>query len=222
MDLLRPLFEAWLMKATEQPLPGWQARLLAWGLRRDEELRCLALELAEFNEGEAPESEQAPDLRPRLRALIAPEASLPVEAPLFPSGWIPAGALAALVIAGLVALAMNPSKTQQAEASSSEAAKLLEEASPTPTATSAAPTGLPTDASAAAASATAQASSESGTPRAAGATASLAPDMSTATAQAASAGSSTAQAEAASPTANAGNPDSATAPPPASDAGPAH
>jgi hypothetical protein len=109
VKLPRSLYESWLFKSTQAGLPGWQRSLLARALREDEALRCLAFELAEFNCGPAPEGTRMTDLGPRLRALIADDTDGPaLEKPLFPSGWVPAGAIAVLLITGLIALAVKP------------------------------------------------------------------------------------------------------------------
>jgi hypothetical protein len=104
--LLRPLYEHWLLEATQAPLPAWKRKLLKQALNRDTALRCLAAELAEFsNETHAPASDKAPDLRPRLVALAQePE---PQRA-LFPSGWVPAGGVALLLLLALVAVLQQP------------------------------------------------------------------------------------------------------------------
>ena len=107
MTLLRPLYESWLFKATEADLPGWQRSLLARALRGDEALRCLAFELAEFNCDPAPLNHDASTMATRLRAHIADDTS-PLERPLFPSGWVPAGAVAVLLITGWIALSVKP------------------------------------------------------------------------------------------------------------------
>ena len=51
MMLLRPLYEAWLLDATQGPLAPWKRALLKRALVRDEALRCLAAELAQFFPG---------------------------------------------------------------------------------------------------------------------------------------------------------------------------
>ncbi len=127
MDLLRPLFEAWILEATQGELPAWRRSLLAWALRRDEALRLLALELAEFNQEEAPANEQAPDLRARLRSHIQGETLLPGEAPLFPNVWVPAGGIAVLLVTAWVALAVHPAADQHLEDASAQSAKAAEE-----------------------------------------------------------------------------------------------
>jgi hypothetical protein len=142
VSFLRPFFESLLFKASQAGLPSWQRSLLAWALRRDEALRCLALELAEFNSGEAPENpaaESAPDLLPRLRARIASEARPMAERPLFPSGWVPAGAIAVLLVTGWVALAVKPAadggraaNASDSSASASQAVEALAPPSPQP------------------------------------------------------------------------------------------
>lgn len=127
MKLLRPLYEAWLFQATEGGLPGWRSFLLARALRDDEALRCLAAELAEFNHGEAPAGENAPDLAPRLRARIAEESVQAAERPLFPSAWVPAGAIAVLLITGWVALSVKPASDPRAGEASAQPSKAAEE-----------------------------------------------------------------------------------------------
>ena len=144
MSLLRPFFESLLFKATQASLPSWQRSLLAWALRKDEALRCLALELAEFNSAEAPEganAEPAPDMAPRLRARIAAETRPVVERPLFPSGWVPAGAIAVLLVTGWVALSVKPAadggraaNASDSSAQASEAVEALAPPSPAPVA----------------------------------------------------------------------------------------
>jgi hypothetical protein len=132
VKLLRPLYESWLFKATETGLSGWQRTLLARALRGDEALRRLALELAEFNRGPAPLLEGAPDLAPRLRALIADESGSPVERPLFPSGWVPAGAVAVLLITGWIALSVKPAPepTRGTSESSAQAPAAVQDLAP--------------------------------------------------------------------------------------------
>jgi hypothetical protein len=133
VSLLRPFFESLLFKATQAGLPSWQRSLLAWALRKDEALRCLALELAEFNSAEAPERAQeeiAPDFAPRLMARIAADARPLVERPLFPSGWVPAGAIAVLLVTGWVALSVKPAadggRSTNASDSSASASQAIE------------------------------------------------------------------------------------------------
>lgn len=127
MKLLRPLYEAWLFKATEGGLPAWQGKLLARALRDDEALRCLAAELAEFSHGEAPAGENAPDLAYRLGARIAEDSVQAPERPLFPSAWVPAGAIAVLLITGWVALAVKPAADPRAGEASAQPSKAAEE-----------------------------------------------------------------------------------------------
>ncbi|HXC65761.1 MAG TPA: hypothetical protein VNZ67_15505 [bacterium] len=105
--LLRPLYEHWLLEATQAPLPAWKRRLLKQALSKDTALRCLAAELAEFsNEPHAPAADKAPDMRTRVVALAtAPEP----ERALFPSGWVPAGGIAVLLLLALVAVFQRPS-----------------------------------------------------------------------------------------------------------------
>lgn len=104
--LLRPLYEHWLLEATQAPLPAWKRRRLARALDRDTALRCLAAELAEFsNEIHAPAQDKAPDLRTRVVArALEPER----QRPLFPSGWVPAGGIALLLLLALVAVLQQP------------------------------------------------------------------------------------------------------------------
>jgi hypothetical protein len=100
MLLLRPLYESWLLRSTRAHLAPWQRSLLLGALRRDEALRCLAAELAEFShEDDAPAADNAPDLRLRLKVLLAEDAR-PAQAPRW--GWALAGAMALTL--GLVAL----------------------------------------------------------------------------------------------------------------------
>jgi len=121
VTLLRPVYESWLFQATQDELSSWQLALLGRALRKDEALRGLALELAEFNEDEAPAAEHAPDLRSRLRTLLVVEHVLNVERPLFPSAWVPAGAIAVLLITAWVALAVKPPAPAPVESSNSGA-----------------------------------------------------------------------------------------------------
>ncbi len=104
MNLPRRVYELWILEAASGRLEGWKLPLLRRALGRDPELRALALDLLDFECSEAP-PESAPDLRPRLRPLVAAE---PAERALFPSAWIPAGALAALALTALVALGVRP------------------------------------------------------------------------------------------------------------------
>lgn len=116
MNLPRPLYESWLFESTRRQSSPWKRALLERALRRDEALRCLALELAEFNaEAEAPEV-RAPDLRGRLGELVRLDES-PAERPLFPSAWVPAGAIAVLLVTAWVALAIKPPRAQEGESS---------------------------------------------------------------------------------------------------------
>lgn len=148
--LLRPLYERWLLQATHAPLAPWRRRLLARALEDDEDLRCLAAELAQFSHEEsAPAALKAPDLRPRLRALLR---ETPVERPLFPNAWIPAGAVAVLLVLALVAALQNPIRPearQQARGLDADAVKALAlpspspSPSPTPTAQGLSPTARP-------------------------------------------------------------------------------
>lgn len=136
MPLLRPLFEAWLMDAAKGPLAPWKRRWLKRALRRDEALRCLAAELAEFSYlAQAPAAVQAPDLRPRLRTLAS---QLEADRPLFPNAWVPAGAIAFLLLLALVAVLQRPSVApldeQQARARRDADAATLALPSPTLTA----------------------------------------------------------------------------------------
>lgn len=136
MPLLRPLFEAWLMDAAKGPLAAWKRRWLKRALRRDEALRCLAAELAEFSyPAQAPAAEEAPDLRPRLRALTT---QLEADRPLFPNAWVPAGAIAFLLLLALVAVLQRPTVApvdeQQARARRDADAAALALPSPTYTA----------------------------------------------------------------------------------------
>jgi|GEM_PF-7018884 hypothetical protein len=107
MLLLRPLYESWLLESTQAPLPAWKRRLLKDALSKDTALRCLAAELAEFtHEAHAPAADKAPDMRTRVVArALAPEP----ERALFPSGWVPAGGIAVLLLLVLVALFQRPS-----------------------------------------------------------------------------------------------------------------
>jgi hypothetical protein len=135
MPLLRPLFEAWLLDATQGPLAPWKRRLLKRALDRDEALRCLAAELAQFSyEAHAPAADKAPDLRPRLRALTA---DAHTDAPLFPSPWVPAGAIAFLLLLAVIAILQRAPEAapalQQAASRQDGAAQALMQPSPTPT-----------------------------------------------------------------------------------------
>jgi hypothetical protein len=131
--LLRPLYESWLLDATQAPLGPWKRGLLKQALNQDTALRCLAAELAEFShETHAPAGDRAPDLRTRLVALATePEQ----ERALFPSAWVPAGAIALLLLLALVAVLQQPapqaSVTQQAN--NVDLANNLALAIPTPT-----------------------------------------------------------------------------------------
>lgn len=115
---MRSLHETWLFEATQGALPAWKRALLARALRRDARLRALALELLEFECEPAPDG---PDLLPRLRPRLAAEAARP-ERPLFPSAWIPAGAIAALLLTALVAVGVHPNRGRQGDASVNPAA----------------------------------------------------------------------------------------------------
>jgi hypothetical protein len=110
--LFRPLYEHWLLEATQAPLPAWKRRLLKQALSRDTALRCLAAELAEFsNETHAPAADKAPDLRARVVArALEPER----QRPLFPSAWVPAGGIAVLLLLALVAVFQRPPAQPQA------------------------------------------------------------------------------------------------------------
>lgn len=130
MKLLRPLYESWLFKATETGLPGWQRGLLARALRGDEALRCLAFELAEFNCEPAPPAQDASTMALRLRAHIADDTS-PLERPLFPSGWVPAGAVAVLLFTGWIALSVKPAPlTRGTGESSAQAPAAVQDLAP--------------------------------------------------------------------------------------------
>jgi hypothetical protein len=115
MNPARAVYESWLLEAAEGRLAGWKAPLLKRALRRDLGLRCLAMELLEF-ECEGTEGTPALDLRPRLRAHVLADVHAP-ERPLFPSAWIPAGAIAALLITAVVALGVHQDRGHQGEAS---------------------------------------------------------------------------------------------------------
>lgn len=100
--LLRPLYESWLLRSTQAPLASWQRRLLLKALQRDEALRCLAVELAEFSHSDdAPAALKAPNLSLRLRHLAVEEAE-PIERPL-PVAWA-GGLTLALLMAVLVSM----------------------------------------------------------------------------------------------------------------------
>jgi hypothetical protein len=99
MLILRPLYEAWLLKATESPLAPWQRALLLRALKRDEALRCFALELAELNHADAPAALKAPDLRTRLHAAL-----LETRSPQPVQGWQPHWSWA---VAAVIALAVG-------------------------------------------------------------------------------------------------------------------
>lgn len=130
MKLFRPLYESWLFKATETGLPGWQRTLLARALRGDEALRCLAFELAEFNCEPAPLTHDASIMAARLRAHISDDTS-PLERPLFPSGWVPAGAVAVLLITGWIALSVKPAPLARGTGeSSAQAPAAVEDLAP--------------------------------------------------------------------------------------------
>jgi hypothetical protein len=101
ISLLRPLFERWLLAAAQAPLAPWKRSLLLWALERDEALRCLAMELAVFEHETAAREEQLHDLAPRLNAILSSGDEV-LDKPLFPSSWIPAGALAAMLLVGLL------------------------------------------------------------------------------------------------------------------------
>lgn len=142
MFLLRPLFEAWLLRATEAPLGPWQRQLLLWALRRDENLRALAMELAEFSQPETAAKESVPDLRVRLRHSLEPAPSY-----AWRPGWATAAAALGLT-AGLVGLWwLEPAKQNvelaQVQQVSEAAALRLPSATPSPTPT-ASPTLTPT------------------------------------------------------------------------------
>ncbi|MGH7442049.1 MAG: hypothetical protein ACREKE_05180 [bacterium] len=115
MKPARMLYESWLFGSIQGPLSGWKQALLARALRRDLGLRCLAVELLEFEcDPETPDL--ALDLRASLREHILAEEQEP-ERPLFPSAWIPAGAIVALILTAVVALTVHPFKPSQTEAS---------------------------------------------------------------------------------------------------------
>jgi hypothetical protein len=126
MLILRPLYEAWLKRATERPLAPWQRSLLLRALERDTALRCFALELAELDQPNAlPPDLKAPDLRARLHQALQAEAAPPRAA------WQPTWAWASaavLLIAGAVSLWWNSSAQAPVEVAavqqSSEAAAL--------------------------------------------------------------------------------------------------
>lgn len=132
--LLRPLFERWLLAATQAPLAPWKRTLLRRALQRDEALRCLAMELAVFEHELPARNEGLPDLRPRLQAIVSSGDEVQ-ERPLFPSGWIPAGALALMLLMALLlsvfdAKAKLPN-AQEAKAMDNAAAQALAIPSPT-------------------------------------------------------------------------------------------
>lgn len=145
MLLLRPLYETWVLRATEASLAPWQRHLLARALVRDERLRCLAAELAEFSHAEPPESLHPPDLRDRLvRQAAEPR---PARTAL---AWRPslAAALASLAVALATALAWwglepSPPRVELAQVHQPDEAEALRlpTLTPTPTAT---PTPSPT------------------------------------------------------------------------------
>lgn len=136
--LLRPLYESWLIRSTQAPLAPWQRRLLLKALQRDEALRCLAAELAEFSHStDAPAALKAPDLSLRLRHLAVEEAE-PIEQPL-PVAWA-GGLTLALLLAVLLSTHWADPQRAGVEVAqvkpSSEASDLrLPSLTPTPTVT---------------------------------------------------------------------------------------
>ena len=135
--LLRPLYESWLLRSTTAPLAPWQRQLLLKALQRDERLRCLAMELAQFGHDEAvPAGLNAPDLRARLRMLAEEPAAI---APARRPAWAAAGALVALLAGGLGWWWLEPAqqRVELARVEQFEEAALLRfpSATPTPTVT---------------------------------------------------------------------------------------
>jgi hypothetical protein len=126
MLILRPLYEAWLKRATERPLAPWQRSLLLRALERDTALRCFAMELAELEQPDAlPANLKAPDLRTRLHQALQAETAPPRAA------WQPAWAWASatvLLVAGAASLWWNNSAQAPVEVAAvqqtSEAAAL--------------------------------------------------------------------------------------------------
>lgn len=131
--LLRPLYESWLLRSTTAPLAPWQRQLLLKALQRDERLRSLAMELAQFGHDEgAPVGLNPPDLRARLRMLAEePAASAPARRP----AWAAAGALVALLAGGLGWWWLEPAqqRVELARVEQFEEAALLRLPSATPT-----------------------------------------------------------------------------------------
>jgi hypothetical protein len=122
------------LRSTEAPLPPWQRELLRRALQRDEALRCLALELAEFSHGELPARLNAPDLRSKLILQIAAE-ERPDERAF---AWRLAGAVSALaILVSLWSLGGGPSArpdglTASAQRAEEAEALALPSATPTP------------------------------------------------------------------------------------------
>jgi hypothetical protein len=142
MILLRPLFEAWLLKATGTPLAPWQRQLLLWALERDEQLRRFALELAELaHEEQAPAHLKAPDLRASLHAAIHAERP---ASPAWQPNWSWAGAAVVFLAigAGLWWQAPQRETVEVAAVRQENEAALLRLPSATPSAT-ATPTVTP-------------------------------------------------------------------------------
>ena len=137
--LLRPLFERWLLDATQAPLAPWKRSLLLRALKQDTALRQVALELADFEHRDAPEPNALPDLAPRLKAILSSD-DRSLDQPLLPSAWLPAGALAAmLLVIMLVTLfdgrVSGPQGDQQARVQDNAAALALAIPTFTPTPT---------------------------------------------------------------------------------------
>jgi hypothetical protein len=125
MSLLNPLFESWLFQAAQEEIPSWKKALLRRALREDAALRSVALALADFMAGASPLDEACPDFRGAVRLRIADSEAPKTERPLFPSAWVPAGAIAVLVVTAIVALSIQspePQKSVPTQASVRESA----------------------------------------------------------------------------------------------------
>jgi hypothetical protein len=137
MFRLNALFEAWLREATERPLASWKRSALLWRLQDDEELRCYAMELAEFSHEPEAKGFGAAEQAWMLRRIMSRLDETPRARPAYGLGGMAAGLALGVAVLGLVLLLpKSPAPPAQQAAPQGEAlARLTHTSTVTPTGT---------------------------------------------------------------------------------------
>jgi hypothetical protein len=146
MFRVNALFEAWLRESAEKPLASWKRGALLWRLQEDEELRCYALELAQFIHEAEPSKDFSPVeqawMRERLQARLGSVQAAPADPWISRWAGPVIGLTVGLSILALIVSAPQPEPVAVVMGSSAARAAALTLPSPTSTVTPS-PTAAP-------------------------------------------------------------------------------